>query len=181
MLPLSTDLPIHPAIVHLPLGLALIVPALAFALLWARRGVAPGAAWAVVLIQALVFAGALAAEQTGERDEDRAEAAGAPEAAIEAHEEAAEVFVVLSGLTLGALALGVALRQRTAGAPALGLAALLALGALGQGLRVGHAGGAIVYGPRAGAQTAAWPAGGGEGGDEGGGEGGAAEGDDDDD
>ena len=175
MIPLATDLPIHPAIVHLPLGLALIVPALAFALLWARRSVAPGAAWAAVLIQALVFAGALAAEQTGERDEDRAEAAGVPEAAIEAHEEAAEVFIALSGLTLGALALGVALRQRTAGAPALGLAALLALGALGQGLRVGHAGGAIVYGPRAGGSAAACPAA------AAGGEGAAGEGEDDDD
>lgn len=67
-------------------------------------------------------------------------------APIEAHEEAAEVFVALSGVTLAALGLGVALRQRALGAPILAVAALLSVGALGQGLRVGHAGGTIVYG-----------------------------------
>ena len=146
MLPIAGDLPLHPAIVHLPLGLALIVPALALGLLWARHTLAAGPAWVAVAIQALVFAGALAAEQTGEDDEDRAEAAGAPETAIEAHEEAAEVFVVLSGVTLAALGLGAALRQRALGAPVLAVAALLSVGTLGQGLRVGHAGGTIVYG-----------------------------------
>jgi uncharacterized membrane protein len=84
----------HPKVVHLPMALAVLMPLIAGGGLFAIwRGWLDRRAWAgVVLFQAvLVGAGALAMN-TGEREEHRVEKVVA-EAQIEAHEEAAEVFV----------------------------------------------------------------------------------------
>ena len=65
--------PLHPAIVHFPIVLAVLSPVIAGALVWAiRSGRVPLRAWIgmLVLQAALVGSGWLAAE-TGEREEER--------------------------------------------------------------------------------------------------------------
>ncbi len=153
------DLPIHPAIVHLPLGLAFVLPLVATALLFAtwRDHLPRKVLWLLPLLQVLVFSSALLAERTGEADEERVEAV-VPEAAIEAHEHAAERFTVASGVLLLALVGGAALPwTRPARWLVLG-ATVASFGTAGLGLQVGHAGGELVY--RHGAASAGLPQGG---------------------
>lgn len=136
---------LHPAIVHLPLGVAIVMPLLFAALTWAlwtgrlgRRGFLLGA-----LLQAAILAGGLVALRTGGADEERVESV-VPEAAIERHEQLAQVFTGAAGLTL-LLALGAASFPERA-ARKLALAATVAsVGVLGLGVAVGHAGGQLVY------------------------------------
>ena len=72
------SLPLHPAIVHLPLGLAFLMPALALGFGWALwTGRIRARAWiAIVALQAVLLGGGLAAMNTGEREEDRVETLG---------------------------------------------------------------------------------------------------------
>ena len=144
-----TDLPLHPMIVHLPLALAVLVPLLALTLLvaWRRKWLPPGVWVLAVIAQVLLFASAGLALQTGEAEEERAEAFAA-EAAIEAHEEAAELFLWAAGAVVIVMALPFLVPRRGRFAVAsLATAATLATFALG--LRVGHAGGELVHGARA--------------------------------
>jgi uncharacterized membrane protein len=140
-----TTIPLHPALVHVPLGLAFIMPILAVALLmWRWRGGAGRRGFAVLLLlQALLVGGALVAMQTGERDEDRVERVVA-ERVIEAHEERAELF-----LWAAAAVLALAAAALVAPARALGpLAATAAAGTLAVAALAawtGKAGGEIVY------------------------------------
>lgn len=147
------SLPLHPAIVHVPLGLALVVPMIAAGLWWAtRRGWLPLRSWAVVVaLQAVLFAGALLALRTGEQDEERVERV-VRESRIERHEERAEVFVGGAGGTL-ALATLVLLPfgDRVRRGIAAG-AVVASVGVLGLGAWVGHSGGELVY--REGAASA---------------------------
>jgi hypothetical protein len=141
------ELPLHPALVHIPLGVAAVLPLVAFALAggWAAGWLPRRSWWLAVLLQAIVLGGGLWAQRTGEQDEEIAEDR-VSEAVIEAHEEAAEGFVWASGALL-------LLMVAAGGLPkegfARGLAVAGAVGSLataGLGLRVGHAGGEIVYG-----------------------------------
>ena len=141
-------LPLHPAVVHVPLGLALVMPILLAGLLWAivtHR--LPGKAWLVALVlQGVVLGAAALALRTGEQDEDRVEAR-VGEARIEAHERAAQAFTVAAGGTFLAAALALVLRERrrpflTAGGASVALSvAMLALG-----IQTGHRGGLLVHG-----------------------------------
>jgi hypothetical protein len=152
--------PLHPAIVHLPLGLAVVVPLLALGLtvaLW--REWLPRRAWIVaVLLQAVLFGSALLASSSGERDEEAVEQVVA-ETAIEAHEEAAAVFTWGAGIALAATAVVLLLKSPVARRwGALGATAATAVVAL-LAVRVGHAGGELVYRHgAAAAHTAAAPA-----------------------
>ena len=146
-------LPLHPALVHLPLGLAFVLPIVAIVLLlrpWADR--AQRGAWHVLAaLQLLVAVSAFAAMRTGEAEEERVENV-VPESKIEAHEERAESFLVLA--SLGALLTAAASATPK---PALarivgGAAAIVLLGAAGAGVLTGKAGGELVY--RHGAATA---------------------------
>ena len=148
-----TSLPLHPAIVHLPLGLAFVIPALAAGFAWAlwTGRVRPRGAWvAVIALQTVLLGGGLVAMNTGEREEERVERI-VPDAAIERHEEYAEQFVWAVGLTLVAAVLVTAFRK-----PALvnAMAAVTVAGSLvvlASAIRVGHAGGQLVYAHNAGA------------------------------
>jgi hypothetical protein len=97
-----------------------------------------------IVLQGLLVGSGLAALRSGEAEEDRVERL-VPETAIEAHEEAAELFLIGAGTVL-AIALGAMLipRDRSARAVAT-LAALGTLGVLGLGYRTGKAGGELVY------------------------------------
>jgi uncharacterized membrane protein len=141
-----TSLPLHPAIVHLPLGLAFVLPALAAGFAWALlSGRVQARAWVVIVaLQAVLLGAGLAAMNTGERDEDRVERV-VPEAAIERHEEYAEQFVWATGATLILAGLVLVFRK-----PRLiqGLSVAAVAGTIvvaAAAVRVGHAGGQLVY------------------------------------
>ena len=147
-----TSLPLHPALVHLPLGLAFIMPALATGFAWAlwKERIGPGAWMAVVALQAVLLGAGVVAMNTGEREEDRVERI-VPEAAIEQHEAYAEQFVWATGVTLVLAALVVPSRRRSV---ARSLTVITVMGTLivaAAAVRVGHAGGQLVYGHNAAA------------------------------
>jgi hypothetical protein len=136
--------PLHPAVVHLPIALAVLVPAFAVGALWAiRRGARPLRAWgiATAMLAALSLSSWLAVE-TGEQADEQVEAV-VPDAPIETHEEAAEAFLMLSVIVLGVAAVG--LRTGRIGQVARALGTVGAVALLGAGWRVGHSGGALVY------------------------------------
>lgn len=151
----------HPKLVHLPIALSVIMPLVAGGLLLAWwRGWLPWRGWLVaVALQALLLGSGIAALRSGEAEEDRVEQV-VPEQYIEAHEEAAEVFVWASGGVLGLMVLASLIARRKAG---LALAAAASLGTvvvLGLGYRTGQAGGSLVYEHGAGqAYLTAGPAG----------------------
>lgn len=140
------SLPLHPAIVHLPLGLALLMPILAAGVAWAiRTDRLHSKAWiAIVVLQALLLGSAIAAMQTGEGEEDRVETV-VQGRLIHQHEELAEQFVWGVGVTLALAVLVLMVRRSAAGwiLPPVVVAATIVV--LGLGLRVGRAGGELVY------------------------------------
>lgn len=146
-------MPLHPALVHLPLALAMLLPLLgvaAFIALW--RDPADRRAWGVFTAGALLLAGsAFAALQTGERDEDAVEALVQHDV-IHAHEELAEQFLALCVALAIIAAVALAAHKHPVPArAAAALAILVSAAALVQGLRTGHAGGELVYTHNAGA------------------------------
>ena len=169
--------PLHPAVVHLPIALAVLVPVLALlgaAAIQARW--LPARAWlAVVLLQALLVGSGWLALETGEAQEERVEEVVA-ERHIEDHEEAAERFQALALLGLGVVAAG--LLPAGAGGVGRGIAVLATLAVLAAGVQVGHSGGDLVY--RHGAANA-YVVAGGMGGSGAGPHGGHDDDDDDDD
>lgn len=141
-----TPIPLHPALVHVPLGLAFVLPALAIGFAWAlwRGSLRPSFWLAIVLLQAVLLGAGLAALKTGQREEERVESV-VPKTALERHEELAEQFLWISALTL--VAAGIVLVARHPRAVQT-LTAVTVLGSLlgaGAALRVGHAGGQLVY------------------------------------
>jgi uncharacterized membrane protein len=139
-------LPLHPAIVHIPLGLAVALPFLAIGLgvaVW--RGWLPARAWsAVVLLQALLVGAGFLALKTGEGEEERVESV-VQESAIEAHEEAAEGFMVGAGITLALAAAVLFLKNERLRRIGTVATAAGTLAVLGLGVSVGRAGGSLVY------------------------------------
>jgi uncharacterized membrane protein len=149
----------HPKVVHVPMALGVLMPLVAAGLLVAWwRGWLPRRAFAIaVALQAILFASGLVAMRSGESEEDRVEKA-VPEAAIEAHEEAAEVFVWAGGGVLAVMGLALVLGSRAVAAAATaGTLVVLALG-----VRTGQAGGSLVYEHGAGGIASASPARGGD-------------------
>jgi uncharacterized membrane protein len=136
--------PLHPAVVHLPIALALLVPMAAlFALAGARAGLWPVRSWAfVVLFQALLVGSAWLAIETGEDQEERVEKVVA-ERYIEEHEAAAEWLLRAAALAL--VVIGAGLAPGRIGAVARPLGLVLSLAVAGAATRVGHSGGLLVY------------------------------------
>jgi uncharacterized membrane protein len=136
--------PLHPAIVHLPIALALLVPLVAlFALAAARLGFLPVRGWAfVVLLQLLLVGSGWLALETGEEQEERVEKVVA-ERHIEDHAERAERLLIVAGVALVVIGAGLAPSRVGALARPLGLALSLAVAALAAD--VGHSGGLLVY------------------------------------
>lgn len=136
--------PMHPAVVHLPLALAVLMPALAaLSMVAIRRQLLPPRIWlSIVLLQGILAGSAWMAHETGEDEEERVEKSVA-ESHIELHEERAHAFLVLAAV--GLLISGGGLLQGSAGR--LGRAATLAMSVavLGGALLAGHSGGELVY------------------------------------
>jgi uncharacterized membrane protein len=140
----ALGIPLHPLVVHFPIVLSVLLPISAVVALWAiRKGTTARWAWALpVAVAAALTVSAWVATETGEQEEDRVERVVA-ERAIHGHEEAAERFLVLSGVLLLVAAVGLA--PRTVGEAARLLTAVAALGLLAAGVQVGHSGGELVY------------------------------------
>jgi len=136
--------PLHPAVVHFPVVLALLLPFFAAGALWAiRRGTTPRRAWAIPVALALALAlSAWVAVQTGEAQDERVERVVA-EQPLEAHEEAAELFLTLSGGL--ALLVAAGLVRGRVGRLSRGLATAGAVALVVVAAQVGHSGGQLVY------------------------------------
>lgn len=140
------SMPLHPAIVHLPLGLAILMPLVVSGFAWAlwTGRVRPRAWVAVVAFQALLLGSGLVATRTGEAEEERVENV-IQKSALHQHEAFADQFVWAAGFTL-VLAGLVLLVRRPRAARALASAVVVStLVVAALGLRVGHAGGQLVY------------------------------------
>jgi uncharacterized membrane protein len=136
----------HPKVVHIPIALGMLMPLIAAALAVAWwRGWLPSRSWALaVALQAVLVGSGIVALQTGESEEERVERVVA-ERTIKGHEEAAEVFVGVSGGILGIMLLALIAGRRKAGLPIAAAATLGTLVVLALGYRTGQAGGELVY------------------------------------
>ncbi len=144
------NLPLHALIVHMPIALTVLVPLFALLGLWlGRRVMKPHVAWAFpVGMLALLLASGVAADKTGEQQEDKVERV-VPEAALERHEEAAELFLLVTGGVLVLAAGGLMNNSLGRTLRVVGTAGTLAV--LAAGWNVGHSGGQLVYVHNAGA------------------------------
>ncbi len=136
--------PLHPAVVHFPLALAVLLPLAAVAaLVLLRLGAGVRAAWIPVAVLAgLLALSAWIAVETGEEQEDRVEEV-VPEEALHEHEEAGE-RVLWGGVAVFALTLlGLVPGRAGAGGRILGTAGALAVTALA--VDAGSKGGELVY------------------------------------
>ncbi len=139
---------LHPAVVHVPLGLAVVMPLLLGAMAWAVvTGRLPGRVWLLpFLLQGVLLGAALVALRTGAQDEDRVEAR-AGESAVDAHQRAARAFTTAAGATFLAAAVALALRNRRRPFLAAGVTSvLLSVGMLVLRIQTGSRGGALVHG-----------------------------------
>jgi formate hydrogenlyase subunit 3/multisubunit Na+/H+ antiporter MnhD subunit len=138
--------PLHPAVVHLPIALAVLLPFFVAGSLCAiHRGIKPARAWLLTTaLLGLLAVSAAVAVQTGEAQSDRvAQTVG--EATVDQHEEAGEAFLITSALVFAASLAGLAgglVGRLARGATVLGVLTLFIAVWL-----VGHSGGAIVYHP----------------------------------
>jgi len=140
------DLPLHPAIVHLPLGGAMLAVPLALGVLVLVVGFGvTRRAWLLAAgLQLLALMGAGLALRSGEELEERVEDQ-VDERAVHAHEEQAEAFaatLAVSTLLFVAAAFAKGRLSRLGDVGALGGAGL----ALAMALPTGHSGGEMVWG-----------------------------------
>ena len=128
----------------MPLALAVVVPLLVCGLLWLvwRRRAGAGA-WALVIgFQVLLVGSASVATITGEDDARQVEQVTG-RAPIDAHEDAAQLFLLAAALTLGVLIAASAIERRALAL--IAAAAALSLGTAALGVRTGYRGGELVY------------------------------------
>jgi hypothetical protein len=129
--------------VHFPIVLMVFLPLVTAVVLWRLHDGARSRLWGyVVLTAALVVGSALVSKETGEDQGDRVEKV-VPESALDAHEDAADVFTIVALVVLGTALLGLAPGTVGRSARLLTLAGTLALGYFGW--RVGDLGGKLVY------------------------------------
>ena len=144
--PFNDGVPFHPAIVHLPLGVSMLLPGLAFLAMFAiwRRWVPQRTWWVIVGLHALLVVGAMMGRQTGEKEKDLVGGI-VDDAPVEEHEAAADRFVQASVVAL-VVAVGSAFVSAPRVAPLAHLLVVaLSLGVLILGMLAGHLGGRLVY------------------------------------
>ncbi len=136
--------PLHPAVVHFPIVLAFLLPLFAIgALVAIRRGARPLRAWLLpVAMGAALTLSSWVAVQTGEAQDERVERVVA-EQPLETHEEAAELFLTLSGVLLLVSATG--LVRGVVGRAGRITATVGAVALVVAAAQVGHSGGELVY------------------------------------
>ncbi len=136
--------PLHPALVHFPIVLMVLLPISAVVALWAiRRGAQPTRAWLVpTAFSVALTLSAWIAVETGEGQEEQVERV-VSEQAIDTHADAAERFLLLSVAMAGLVAVG--LLRSQAGSAARVVTVFAAAGLMVAGYQVGHSGGELVY------------------------------------
>jgi hypothetical protein len=137
----------HPKVVHIPMALGVLMPLIAggLALAWWRNWL-PWRSWVVAVgLQGVLLVYGVVALGTGESEEERVESV-VSESLLEAHEEAAEVFVWGSGAVLVIMLVAAALGRKRSALPMAAVATLGTLVVLGLGYRTGQAGGSLVMG-----------------------------------
>lgn len=136
--------PLHPALVHIPIALAMLMPLLSvLALLMIRWNLYPARTWGtIVLLQALLLGSGWIAASAGGREEDRVEKV-VDHDLIEEHEHAAGRFLVGAGVVLVISAAG--LLSGTAGIAGRVATVVGSVALLGMSGAVGHSGGELVY------------------------------------
>ena len=136
--------PLHPLIVHLRIAMTVLLPLFGLgALIAIRRGarVLPVCGVTTAML-ALTLGSGLLAKETGEEEEDSVEQV-VSEQAIGPHEEAADAFILATGIVL--LIGSVGFVRGGVGSTARAVAAAGTLAILGFGYNVGHTGGQLVY------------------------------------
>lgn len=129
------ELPFHPSVVHIPIGVAVVLPLV-------LAGI--GAADARAALGFVLVIGAFAALRTGEADEERIEPL-VPEVAIEEHEAAGEAMLA-GAIVTAVLAASAAFVSRRRVAPSLMAVATVGSAAtLAAVIQTGHLGGELVY------------------------------------
>lgn len=136
--------PLHPAVVHLPIALTVLLPLFAIgASIAIGRGARPRAPWGVVTAVAAALAlSSWFAVETGEDAEEEVERIVA-EAPLETHEEAADRMLWGAAATLGITAVGLFGGRAGAIARVSGTVATIVL--VAAAWQVGHSGGVLVY------------------------------------
>ena len=136
--------PLHPAIVHMPLAVAVLLPFAALVALWVvGRTTAKRAVWGVIVaLVAILAVSSRVAVQTGEGQEEVVERVVSHDA-LESHEEGGERLFIGSLIVLAVAAIGLA-GGRT-GAYARPASALGAFVLLLLAVSVGRSGGELVY------------------------------------
>ena len=136
--------PLHPAVVHFPVVIAVLLPFFAVWALWLiRRGATPRRTWGVPLaLAAVLWLSAWAAVETGENQDERVESVVA-EKPLSTHEDMAEMFLTASIVVMLVAAAGMA--PGKAGTLARGLATAGSVVLVVGAARVGHSGGQLVY------------------------------------
>ena len=136
--------PLHPAVVHLPIALAVLMPLVAASAIAAiARGSLPARVWwAAFVLQLALVGSAWLALETGEADEDRVEKIVA-ERYLEAHEDAAKWFLGVAGAT--ALLVAVGLLPGRSGRVGRVAGGVASLAVLATAVWAGHLGGELVY------------------------------------
>ena len=162
-----SELPLHPAIVHLPIGLSLVVPIVAIVVAGLiATGMVTAKAWFLPLgLQLLLVLSSFASMRSGEQDEEVVEDVVA-ERVIHEHEEAAEAFTWTTVAVLALALAGAFVPNEKLSTYARLAASAGTLVALGLAFNVGHKGGLLVYKHGAAAahvQAAGGGAGGGSG------------------
>ena len=140
---LSSDLPLHPAVVHLPIALTLVMPLIIFILIVIeKQEMASLKNWSVALIlQIVVAASSMLASNLGEKDEEIVERVVSG-AWIHLHEEWGEKVVWFSFGVLGVMILSLLLRRVRF---VKFLVLLASLAAIYPVLQAGKSGGELVY------------------------------------
>ncbi len=138
--------PLHPAVIHLPLGLAVILPLIVGAMAYALwREEIPRKAWALALaLQGILVATVWAGMRAGAADLQKVQIL-VPSAQLQAHEAAAHALFTGSLVGLVVFAAVFAFRSAAARRAATVAAALASIAVACLALWVGRAGGSLVY------------------------------------